>query len=45
MHEEGLFTLAKIILTLVIPMSVIPIMFLLSPGGDTKEPEDVFDTD
>ena len=45
MFEAGLFTLAKIIATLVIPMSVIPILFLLSKSGDTKEPEDIFDTD
>jgi hypothetical protein len=45
MFEEGLFTLAKILATLIIPMATIPILFLLSPGGDTTEPEDVFDTD
>ena len=45
MFEAGLITLAKIVATLVIPMATIPVMFLLSPGGDTREPEDVFDTD
>ncbi len=45
MFEEGLFTLAKIIATLVIPMAAIPVLFLTAAGGDTKEPEDVFDTD
>jgi hypothetical protein len=45
MHEEGLITLAKILVTLIVPISVIPLMFLFSPGGDTSEPKDVFDTD
>lgn len=45
MFEEGLFTLAKILATLIIPIATIPVMFLLAPGGDTKEPEDVFETD
>ena len=45
MFEAGIITLAKIVATLVIPMASIPVMFLLSPGGDTREPEDVFDTD
>ena len=45
MFEEGLFTLAKIIGTLVGAMSVVPVLFLLAPGGDTSEPEEVFDTD
>lgn len=45
MFEEGLFTLAKIVSTLVGAMSVVPVLFLLSPGGDTSEPEEVFDTD
>ena len=45
MFEEGLFTLAKIITTLVVPMGVIPVLFLLWPGADTSEPEEVFDTD
>jgi len=44
MFEEGLITLAKIVATLIIPMASIPVMFLLAPGGDTSEPEDVFDT-
>lgn len=45
MFEEGLVTLAKILATLIIPMGVIPVLFLLAPGGDTKEPTDVFNTD
>jgi len=47
MFEAGLFTLAKIVAALIIPMGMIPIMFLLAPGGDRKEPSDsdVFDTD
>lgn len=45
MYEAGLVTLAKIIVTLVTPMSIIPLMFLFAPGGDTAEPTDVFDTD
>lgn len=45
MFEEGLFTLAKIVSILIIPMSVVPVLFLLSPGADKSEPENVFDTD
>jgi hypothetical protein len=45
MYEAGLVTLAKIIVTLVAPMSIIPLMFLFAPGGDTTEPEEIFDTD
>lgn len=45
MYEYGLVTLAKIIVTLIIPMGVIPLLFLLWPGADTTEPTDVFDTD
>lgn len=45
MYEAGLVTLAKIIVTLVTPMSIIPLLFLFSPGGDTSEPTEVFDTD
>jgi hypothetical protein len=45
MFEEGLFTLAKIIATLVIPMGMIPLLLLLAPSGDRGEPSDVFDTD
>ncbi len=44
MFEEGLFTLAKIVGTLVFCMSVVPLLFLGS-GGNTDEPEDIFDTD
>jgi hypothetical protein len=42
MVEAGLFTLAKIVGTLLGAMSVIPFLFLLSPG-DTSEPTDTFD--
>jgi len=45
MFEDGIVTLAKIVTTLVVPMSVIPLLFLFSPGGDKSEPEDIFDTD
>ena len=45
MHEEGLVTLAKIVTTLVVAMSVVPLLFLFWPNGETKEPKDVFDTD
>ena len=45
MFEEGLVTLAKIVGTLVGCMSVVPLLFMSSPGGDTTEPEEVFDTD
>ncbi len=45
MYEPGLVTLAKIIVTLVVPMGIIPLLFLFSPGADTSEPKDVFDTD
>jgi hypothetical protein len=45
MPEAGLFTLFKIVATLVGAMSVVPFLFLLSPGQDSSEPGDVFDTD
>ncbi len=45
MYEPGLVTLAKIVITLVGAMSVVPLLFLFAPGGDVKEPKDVFDTD
>ncbi|MCH2108343.1 MAG: hypothetical protein MK135_03370 [Polyangiaceae bacterium] len=45
MYENGILTLAKIVGTLVFCMSVVPLLFMSSPGGDTSEPEDVFDTD
>ena len=45
MFEDGLFTLAKIVGTLITCMSVVPLLFMASPGGDTSEPEEVFDTD
>jgi hypothetical protein len=45
MFEDGLITLAKIVGTLVAAMSVVPLLFLTSPGADAREPEDSFDTD
>ncbi len=45
MYENGLVTLAKIVSGLVFCMSVVPLLFMSSPGGDKGEPEDVFDTD
>jgi len=45
MPDEGLFTLFKIVTTLVGAMSVVPFLFLLSPGQERSEPTDVFDTD
>jgi hypothetical protein len=43
--EAGLVTLVKIVTTLVGAMSVVPLLFLLSPGQNKAEPSDVFDTD
>lgn len=45
MPDEGLITLIKIVATLVGAMSVVPFLFLFSPGQDSSEPTDVFDTD
>lgn len=45
MPEAGLFTLFKIVTTLVGAMSVVPLLFLFSPGQNRAEPKDVFDTD
>lgn len=45
MFEPAFITLAKIVGTLVVCMSVIPVLFMTSKGGDTSEPEDIFDTD
>ncbi len=45
MFEDGLFTLTKIVSLLVFCMGFVPVLFLLSPGADTSEPEDIFDTD
>lgn len=45
MYEDGLVTLTKIVLTLLVPMAVIPTLFLLWPGADKSEPDEVFDTD
>lgn len=45
MYEEGIITLIKIVCTLVIPMSVAPLLFMFSPGADKGEPDEVFDTD
>jgi uncharacterized membrane protein HdeD (DUF308 family) len=43
MVESGLITLTKIVGTLLLAMGIIPIMFLLSKGGDRSEPKDNFD--
>ncbi len=45
MFEEGIVTLVKIVGTLVASMSVVPLLFMSSPGAETSEPEEVFDTD
>jgi len=45
MFESGLVTLLKIVATLVASMSVVPLLFLSSPGADASEPKDIFDTD
>jgi len=37
--EPGLLTLAKIVGTLVISISAIPLVFLMLPGADTREPD------
>jgi hypothetical protein len=36
--EAGLVTLAKIVGTLVVAISLIPLVFLFSPGADRGEP-------
>ncbi|HKY34359.1 MAG TPA: hypothetical protein VJN18_00355 [Polyangiaceae bacterium] len=43
MVEPGLVTLTKIVGTLLLAMGIIPLLFLLSPGGDKNEPKDNFD--
>jgi hypothetical protein len=43
MVEPGLFTLAKIVGTLLLAMGIIPFLFLLSKGGDRSEPRDNFE--
>lgn len=45
MYEDGIVTLIKIVSTLIGAMSVVPLLFLSSPGGEKSEPEEVFDTD
>jgi hypothetical protein len=45
MFEDGIVTLIKIVTTLVVPMSVVPLLFLTAKSGDRTEPKDVFDTD
>ena len=42
--EPGLLTLAKIIATLLTGISIIPLLFLFSPG-DKSEPEDRLDSE
>ncbi|HEY6557241.1 MAG TPA: hypothetical protein VI072_08205 [Polyangiaceae bacterium] len=38
--EPGLVTLAKIVGTLILAIGVIPMVFLLWPSGDRREPPD-----
>jgi len=44
MYEYGLLTLAKIVTTLVVSMSVVPMLFLLLGKGDRSEPKEDFDS-
>ena len=44
MYEHGLLTLAKIVTTLVVSMSVVPMLFLLLGKGDRSEPKEDFDS-
>lgn len=41
--EEGFVTLAKIIGTLVGAMSLVPLLFLFTGGGDRSEPSETYD--
>lgn len=41
--EAGLFTMTKIILTLVVAIGAVPLLFLLAPG-DRSEPDESFDS-
>lgn len=45
MYEPAFVTLVKIVGTLVVCMSVIPLLFLTAKKTDTSEPTDIFDTD
>jgi len=46
MVEPGLVTLAKIVGTLLLGMSIVPFLFLLAPGDRTvPDPKDTFDGD
>lgn len=44
MYEYGLLTLAKIVTTLVVSMSVVPMLFLLLGKGERAEPKEDFDS-
>lgn len=44
MYEAGLVSLVKIVATLVISMSVVPMLFLLLGKGERAEPKDDFDS-
>ena len=42
--EAGLVTLAKIVGTLVVSMSVVPLLFLFLGRGERSEPKEDFDS-
>jgi hypothetical protein len=42
--EVGLVSLAKIVGTLVVSMSVVPLLFLFLGRGDRSEPKENFDS-
>ena len=44
-EAEDTVALFKIVTTLVVAMSVVPLLFLTAKGGDKAEPKDIFDTD
>ena len=44
MYEPGLVSLVKIVATLVVSMSVVPMLFLLLGKGERAEPEEDFDS-